>query len=234
MIEKDGKFFVSIPTDGLPKKKSMPLSKRDPNNKTHFVIIGGGPAGLNCAETLRQSGFTGQITVLSREEAVPYDRTLLSKALGSGDPSKWTLRPEDYLKDADIDYKLKSGVFAVNTEVKKVITVQGKHIYYDKLLIASGSNVWAPPVKGLERDRRGNVTPKNVFFLRTDKDQQAIKEACAKAKKVVIIGASFIGSECASSLKGQFKDEIEIDVINAENTPFERTLGKQVGEFLAA
>jgi flavin-dependent dehydrogenase len=43
----------------------MKMAKRDPENKTHFVIIGGGPAGLNAAETLRQSGFTGQISVLS-------------------------------------------------------------------------------------------------------------------------------------------------------------------------
>ena len=128
-----------MPVDGLPKKKSMPLAKRDPDNKTHFVIIGGGPAGLNCAETLRQSGFTGQITVLSKEEMIPYDRTLLSKALPVGDPNKWVLRPEEYLNNADIDYKLKTSVFSVNTKVKKVITTRGKHIYYDKLLIASGS-----------------------------------------------------------------------------------------------
>ena len=45
----------------------MPLTKRDPNNSEHVVIIGGGPAGLNCAETLRQSGFSGQVTILSAE-----------------------------------------------------------------------------------------------------------------------------------------------------------------------
>ena len=170
VVEKDGNYFVQIPVEGLPKKKTQALTKRDPENKTHFVIVGGGPAGLNCAETLRQSGFSGQITVLSKEDVVPYDRTLLSKALAGGDASKWALRPEEYLKDADIDYKLKTGVFSVNTEVKKVITVRGKHIYYDKLLIATGSNLHVPSVKGLDRDRRGKVTPKNVFFLRTDQD----------------------------------------------------------------
>ena len=53
IVEENGKSFVQVPVDGLPKRQSMPLAKRDPNNKTHFVIIGGGPAGLNCAETLR-------------------------------------------------------------------------------------------------------------------------------------------------------------------------------------
>ena len=54
----------------------------------------------------------------------------------------------------------------------------------------------------------------------------AIKEACATAKKVVIIGASFIGSECAASLKQEFKDNIEIDMLDIASVPFERTLGK--------
>ena len=57
-----------------------------------------------------------------------------------------------------------------------------------------------------------------------------IKEACANAKKVVIIGASFIGSECAASLKQEFKDNIEIDMVDIANVPFERTLGKEVGQ----
>ena len=67
VVEKDGEFFVQIPAEGLPRKVPMPLTKRDPNNSERVVIIGGGPAGLNCAETLRQSGFSGQVTILSAE-----------------------------------------------------------------------------------------------------------------------------------------------------------------------
>ena len=85
--------------------------------------------------------------------------------------------------------------------------------------------MWNPPIKGLEVTRR-SVDPKNVFFLRTAKHMNAIKEACATAKKVVIIGASFIGSECAASLKQEFKDNIEIDMLDISSVPFERTLGK--------
>lgn len=86
------------------------MSKRDPNNKTHFVIIGGGPAGLNCAETLRQSNFTGQITIITKEDMVSYDRTLLSKALPNIEASKILLRPAEFLADTDIDFKLNSSV----------------------------------------------------------------------------------------------------------------------------
>lgn len=58
----------------------------------------------------------------------PYDRTLLSKVLIGGDPSKWVLRGEPFLKDAGIDYKLKSSVYSVHPEDKKVILTNGEHI----------------------------------------------------------------------------------------------------------
>lgn len=84
------------------------MSKRDPNNNERYVIIGGGPAGLNCGETLRQSNFTGEVLIISNEDLIPYDRTLLSKALPKGDASKFPLRPADFLSEYDIDLKLNS------------------------------------------------------------------------------------------------------------------------------
>src|SRR4051812_27017434 len=93
------------------------MTKRDPNNKKRFVIIGGGAAGLSCAETLRQSDFTGEITVISGEDLLPYDRTLLSKILPTGDAKKLLMRPEDFLKKADIDFVL--GVKAEHVDAKK-------------------------------------------------------------------------------------------------------------------
>lgn len=53
VVERDGKFFVQLPAGGMPGSKPQALTKRDPENKTHFIIVGGGAAGLNCAETLR-------------------------------------------------------------------------------------------------------------------------------------------------------------------------------------
>ena len=58
-----------------------------------LVVIGGGAAGLSCAETLRQSDYTGEITVISSEDILPYDRTLLSKILTTGDARKLLMRP---------------------------------------------------------------------------------------------------------------------------------------------
>jgi apoptosis-inducing factor 3 len=224
VVEKNDKFFVHVPKYGLPKKVSQPLAKRDPENKKHFVIVGGGPAGLNCAETLRQSNYTGQITVLSNEGSIPYDRTLLSKALPVGDASKWTLRPSDYLQDADIDYKLNSQVKSVNAKSHEIVLTSGEKVKYDKLCIATGSSVNKPKVKGLDL--------KGVHFLRTNKDQEAIKALAADAKSIVIVGASFIGTECASSLASKFKGEREVHLVSSGDVPFEKQLGREIGEMM--
>ena len=125
VIHRDGKWFVEVPEAGLPKTASMPLSKRDPASESHYVIIGGGPAGLNCAETLRQSGYTGRVTVVTQEDLIPYDRTLLSKALPMIDAKKKPLRPADYLESADIDYRLSSKVASVNPTAKRVTLTNG-------------------------------------------------------------------------------------------------------------
>lgn len=226
VIEKDGKFFVQVPASGeLPFSVAMPMAKRDMNDKRHFVVLGGGAAGLNCAETLRQSGFTGQITVVSKEDMVAYDRTLITKALASGDATKWALRPEQYLKDHDMDFELKSRAFSVNLKEKKVILVNGKHLHYDKLCVATGADAFKPPIPGLDKT-------KNVFTVRTNKDQLAIKEAAAKAKNIVVLGASFIGSEATASLAGEYAKTKSVSMICSDDVPFKLQLGPEIGAYM--
>lgn len=79
------------------------MTKQDPKDKRNFVIIGAGAAGLTCAETLRQSGYTGQITLVNGENILPYDRTMLTKTLPTGDPNKFIFRDEQHFKDAGIN-----------------------------------------------------------------------------------------------------------------------------------
>jgi len=62
-----------------------------------YVIVGAGPAGLSAAETLRHSGFSGKITLVSKEGVLPYDRTMLSKMLLKADPKKLALREMKFL-----------------------------------------------------------------------------------------------------------------------------------------
>lgn len=115
------------------------MAKRDPSNKKRFVIVGGGPAALTAAETLRQSDFTGEIIVISAENVVPYDRTLLSKALPVGDASKWSLRSNEFLNNADIDVKLGQRAESVNTSDKFIKLTDGTKVvsFYTIFLLSS-------------------------------------------------------------------------------------------------
>lgn len=119
VTKKEGKYFVEIPLN-FSRTASPPLSKRDPLNKTTYVIVGGGPAGLACAEGLRTCGFTGEVIVISGEDMVPYDRTLLSKRLPYTEAQKTKLRSEEYLHKGDIDFKLGKKVVAIDPKTKTI------------------------------------------------------------------------------------------------------------------
>lgn len=97
----------------------MPMMTRDPLNKTHMVIVGGGAAGLNCAETLRQSNFTGQITVISG-----YEKDLPSK------------RDSAFLDAYAIEYQLGYEVEKIDPKNKNIQLFGGGVVSYDKLLLA--------------------------------------------------------------------------------------------------
>lgn len=137
VIEKDGKSFVRVPKK-MKKRQVAPMVKRDPTNNTRMVIVGGGASGTTAAETLRQSNFTGEITVISEESLLPYDRTLLSKAAAVGDPNKWLLRDQEFFNEYGIDFKLDSKVQSIDREDKSIALQDGARVKYDKLLIATG------------------------------------------------------------------------------------------------
>lgn len=97
-------------------------------------------------------------------------------------------------------------------------------MYYDKLLIATGGRATRPKVEGADLQ--------NIYTLRTIEDAQKIREAAKKASNIVVVGASFIGMEIASTLKKELKDKAKITVISSSGAPYERVLGSQIGKAL--
>jgi len=119
IIKEGEKFYALIDTTSSRKAKVPEMAKRDPENNTKYVIIGGGPASLSCAETLRQAGFTGEIIIFSEDSYVTYDRTQLSKNL-STDIHDILLRDEIFLKTFDIIFRSDSKVIGIEN-FKKII-----------------------------------------------------------------------------------------------------------------
>ena len=221
--EEDGTLRVKVPKK-LTNVAEVPMAKRDANDGRTFLIIGGGPASLSAAETLRQSDFKGEITIITSDQSIPYDRTFLSKAIFDTSLPKLILRGEEFLKKYDINVRTNSNVKRVNLE-KQVVELEGaEEVKYDKLLIATGARPNLPPIPGADLG--------NVFRLRLYADMEKIRDASKDVRDVVVIGGSFIAMETAACIKKQFKENINVTVVVMEERPFANTLGVEVGAAL--
>jgi len=196
------------------------VAKRCPNDGRVFLVIGGGAAGVAAVDALRQGGFTGQVTMLTEETHLPYDRPVLSKNLAKGaEPKSLALRDEAHFQEHEIDIRFGAAVKELRADEKIVQLVSGEEIKYDAALVATGAKPRLLPIPG------GNLP--GVMALRTPEDAQRIGAACGKGKKVIVIGSSFIGMEIAATLNRRGCD---VTVLGMETVPFERVLGIRVGD----
>jgi NADPH-dependent 2,4-dienoyl-CoA reductase/sulfur reductase-like enzyme/nitrite reductase/ring-hydroxylating ferredoxin subunit len=188
-----------------------------------IVIIGGGPAGNMAAETLRAEGYAGPITMLSAGAALPADRPNLSKDYLAGRaPEEWIpLRPAAFYRENGIEVRLNTRVARIDIGQRAIELADGSRLSYGALLLATG----AEPVK---IDIPG-ATLDHVHYLRTLDDSRALIAKAEMAKKAVIVGASFIGLEVASSLSAR---GLEIHVVGPEAIPMARVLGPELGSFI--
>jgi apoptosis-inducing factor 3 len=215
---RDGKVFVR---EKAPEKKVRPAgSAKAPE---HVVIVGGGAAGNAAAEMLRREGHSGGVTMISADDAVPYDRPNLSKDFLAGAASEESipLRSKDFYREHEIDLLLKTRVAAIDPRDKSVRLANGSQRKFDALLLATG----AEPVK---LKIPGADLP-HVCYLRSQSDCRAIIAKAHKAKRVVLVGASFIAMKVAASL---IQRKLQVHVVAPEAVPMETILGPQVGEYL--
>ncbi|XP_067650688.1 apoptosis-inducing factor 3-like isoform X2 [Haliotis asinina] len=214
---RDSKVYVKAEEETVKKRfrvKSMVKCSGD-NNQT-FVLVGGGPATVECAETLRQEGFTGKVIIITREKHLPYDRPKLSKAM-SIKPEEIALRQADFYQSHDIDIQTEKEVVSVDTSGKSVKFSDGSSLKFDKLLVATGGKPRTLPIPGLELQ--------NVCQLRSPEDANYIASA-AQGKKVVIIGSSFIGMEVAGFLVAKAQS---VHVIGRSSAPLANIFGTKIG-----
>jgi NAD(P)H-nitrite reductase large subunit len=104
----------------------------------HFVIVGGGLAGISAVQALIKSGFGGKISLISKENTLPYDRTILSKNLMVQD-HHIHIRDNKFLEDNGVNIMLGTTAKVVDKENNKIILENGEEIAYTKLLLATGT-----------------------------------------------------------------------------------------------
>jgi apoptosis-inducing factor 3 len=207
------------------REKIAPSGASISNQKrpSSIVIVGGGAAGLAAAEMLRRKGYAGSLIMISADSAPPCDRPNLSKDFLAGTaPAEWIpLRPPEWYGENKIELVLNTRVTELETATKTVRTENGKDYRYDALLLATGADPVRIPIDGAEASQ--------IFFLRSFADSQAIVAKASNAKKVVVVGASFIGLEVAASLRTR---GIEVEVVAPDQIPMEKILGAELGKFI--
>ena len=221
IIENDN-VLVKIPEE-FPFSKNPEMSERDEDNNENYVIIGGGAAGYAAAQAMREAEYKGKITIITRENRTPYDRPNLSKDYlqGSAQEEWMPLRPDDFYSKYNIEFMFDMKVNKINNKEKKIVFEKGEDLSFTRLLIATGAVPRELKVQG--------ANLKNIFYLRSFDNSDNIIAAAKNSKEAVIIGSSFIGMESASSLTER---GIKVTVISQDDVPYEKTLGKEIGELL--
>jgi apoptosis-inducing factor 3 len=220
--ERDGKAWVSEKIEPTERRSAGRVPSAG-ENAERVVIVGGGAAAFATAEMLRREGFAGSVTLLSADDAAPYDRPNCSKDYLAGNaPEDWIpLKPPEFYREHAIDIVLGTDVTGIDVKAHQVAIAGGHNVAFDKLVLATG----AEPIR---LDIPGAREP-HVHTLRSLGDARAIIAHAKQAQRVVVVGASFIGLEVAASLRAR---ELEVHVVAPERRPMERVLGREFGDFI--
>ncbi|MFC8933648.1 NAD(P)/FAD-dependent oxidoreductase [Rhodococcus sp. NPDC057135] len=190
-----------------------------------FVIVGGGLAGAKIAEALRDRDFDGEITVLSEEDHLPYERPPLSKEFFAGKKTlpEFTVHDGEWFRDHRVDLRPGTTATAIDTAAHTVSLPDGSTISYDKLALATGSRSRRLDIPGSDAE--------GVHYVRTVDQAAALLRTLSADKKLVVIGAGWIGLEIAASARGF---DVDVTVLEHAGLPLESTLGPEMGEVFAA
>ena len=194
------------------------------NTKPSYVIVGGGLAGADAAQTLREEGFDGSITLLGQEPNAPYERPPLSKDYlqGKAERDSIFVHTEPWYAEHGVDLSMSTAVTSLDPAARTVTTATGAQLHYDKLLLATGSKPRRLEVPGADLD--------GVYYLRNVEDSERIKIDFARAQRVVIIGAGWIGLETAAAARAA---GLDVTLLVSGDMPLQRVLGRVVAPIFA-
>src|SRR3954466_9283468 len=203
--------------------------------KAHLVVIGNGMAGARAVEEILERGGDTQfrITMFGDEPYGNYNRIMLSHVLAGDDAVRDSnleeiyLNPLDWYEDNDITLHAGVRVVRVDRFSKKVYGNDGTIEPYDKLIIATGSRTFFPPMDGMWVDDR-TLTP-GVFGFRTLDDTTAMTEYAKRHRSAVVIGGGLLGLEAAYGLR---KHGLDVHVVQGGPVLMNQQLDEEAGAIL--
>ncbi|MFI5303448.1 MAG: nitrite reductase large subunit NirB [Nitrospiria bacterium] len=182
-----------IPLTGLEKKRNVNPINSEKNGKKKLVVVGNGMAGIAAVEQILALKSSLEISVYGAEPFVNYNRILLSDVLsGKMRPEETYLNSREWYQKNGISLNVNQKIMEINPEARTILNDRGERISYDKLLLATGSHPFVPPIIGIEK--------KGVFTYRNLDDTSKMIDYSKKAHKAAVIGGGLLGLEAGRSL----------------------------------
>jgi NADPH-dependent 2,4-dienoyl-CoA reductase/sulfur reductase-like enzyme len=187
-----------------------------------IVVVGASLAGLRAVETLRANGFADDIVIVDSAERILYDRPPLSKKFLAGEwgPERIALRKSEEIDKLDASWRTSTRITGIDTANKNVSTDNDESIAFDALIIATGGTARHLP-------NEPNFT--GIHTLRTFDDSEGLRNELTPGRRLVVIGAGFIGLEAAATAKAKGCD---VTVLEGLPAPLIRGLGEGMGRLV--
>jgi NADPH-dependent 2,4-dienoyl-CoA reductase/sulfur reductase-like enzyme len=195
-------------------------------SESRFVILGGGMVAGYAAKQLAELGLKpGELTILSADASIPYERPPLSKGFLAGKDTEDAIRinPEDFYPKHGIEVKVGCEISAVDPKRKQLTLRSGGEFGFNKLIVATGARPRTLEIPG--------ANLRNVHYLRALDDSKAIRGSGDTVKRVVVIGGGFIGMEVAAVLA---QKGLEVTMILSEDRIWKRLFSRQMSSLFEA
>lgn len=194
-------------------------------NAQSIVIVGAGQAAAQALQSLRQGSYKGALTLVGDESALPYQRPPLSKAYMKGEFEEERLyfKPAAWYEDQNVETLLGTHATGIDRAKREVQLGHGGHISYDHLILATGSRPRPLTVPGADLE--------GVHDLRTLADVERIRPKMVEGRRMVIIGAGYIGLEAAAVARQM---DLEVTVVEMAPRVLARVTSPVLSEFYTA
>jgi 3-phenylpropionate/trans-cinnamate dioxygenase ferredoxin reductase component len=185
------------------------------------LIVGAGHAGFQLAASLRQHGFGERVCLINDEAHLPYQRPPLSKAYlkGDGRPDSLMFRPDKFYRDQNIEL-IGDRAVSIDRNARKLLLASGSSLDYGHLVLATGARNRLLDIP--------NANLRDVRYLRTMDESEALRERISSSRRVVVIGAGFIGLEFAATARGK---GLEVDVVELGGRVMARAVTAEISDY---
>jgi 3-phenylpropionate/trans-cinnamate dioxygenase ferredoxin reductase subunit len=188
------------------------------------LIVGAGHAGFQLAASLRQHGYSERIGLINDEAHLPYQRPPLSKAYlkGAGAPDSLMFRPDRFYREQNIELIADRAV-SIDRAARRLLLASGSSLDYGHLVLATGARNRLLDIP--------NANLEDVRYLRTLDESEALRRRIGSARRVVVIGAGFIGLEFAATARAK---GLEVDVVELGARVMARAVTAEISDYFQA